>query len=387
MSTQNSEISFINCPSCGSLVASVASRCRMCGFILSKSEAKSADNEAKNLQPPRVRQRTLSVTKGDLEEVKKNEIKESNDNQKFKLGFANKNDNQIEVEKEQNKSTSDEFKNLSIEQPIENKSNNTINRFVNFNEDRSKTNEPSRVVQNEVGQPLNKKKKRKKKKKLDLSRSNLNRSMPASIEDQKNLSPISNNVNQASDIFRINQEEVSYLKEEKDSEPKIEISEIKISDNSFPFFEVKSEPIKEEKMPEVEISMPIVENKVLSKDTNTKGLDFKLNEGRLFGWFVNFSTDPKGVTNEIRTGKYFIGKQRLRSSDLIISHESISTPHCLVSAVDGVLFLQDLMSENGVFIRRKDRSDWVSMQEKTKIEHGDWIKLGDYEVMVVLIPV
>ncbi|OVE79798.1 hypothetical protein BVY02_02280, partial [bacterium J17] len=110
-------------------------------------------------------------------------------------------------------------------------------------------------------------------------------------------------------------------------------------------------------------------------------------EGSLFGWLVNFSQDPTGVAREVRTGRFFVGCQRLRSSDMVISDDSISTPHALVNAsFEEGLKVQDLMSEQGTMIRRANEPTYVQFTEPIEIFHGDWIKFGNYELMVCLLP-
>jgi len=110
-------------------------------------------------------------------------------------------------------------------------------------------------------------------------------------------------------------------------------------------------------------------------------------EGILLGWLVNFDQDSRGIAAEIRAGKFFIGRQRLRKSDMVIPDSAISTPHCLVAASRGEgLKVQDLMSEHGTFIKRKGKESFVQVRDAVSVEHGDAIRFGGYEVLVCLVP-
>jgi hypothetical protein len=110
-------------------------------------------------------------------------------------------------------------------------------------------------------------------------------------------------------------------------------------------------------------------------------------EGTLLGWFVDYRENPLGSAREIRAGKFFVGRQRLRNGDLVISDDSVSTPHSLVNAsVEEGLELQDTMSEHGTFVRRAGESTWQRFYEPTVIHNGDGIKFGSYEALVCLVP-
>ena len=110
-------------------------------------------------------------------------------------------------------------------------------------------------------------------------------------------------------------------------------------------------------------------------------------EGALVGWLVSYSSDRRGAAIELRAGKFFVGRQRLRGSDLVLADESISTPHCLVNAASGEwLMIQDLMSERGNAVRKSGSQNCVNCSEPVKLQHGDWLRLENYEVMCCLIP-
>ena len=59
MSTDSTELTFVRCPSCKSLVPAVSTRCRMCGASLDSS-VQSEEKEPPANKASRVRQRTMS---------------------------------------------------------------------------------------------------------------------------------------------------------------------------------------------------------------------------------------------------------------------------------------------------------------------------------------
>ena len=104
------------------------------------------------------------------------------------------------------------------------------------------------------------------------------------------------------------------------------------------------------------------------------------------GWLVNYAQNSAGTSIEIRSGKYFVARQRLRDDDLVIPDSAISTPHCLLKASKGTLQIQDLMSEQGTYVKKSGSSTFVPVDEASILEHGDRIKFGAFEVVVCLVP-
>lgn len=62
MANDGSELTFVRCPSCRSLVPAVSTKCRMCGAIMDSSQGES--DQQKNTS--RVRQRTTSIRPSDF---------------------------------------------------------------------------------------------------------------------------------------------------------------------------------------------------------------------------------------------------------------------------------------------------------------------------------
>jgi len=107
---------------------------------------------------------------------------------------------------------------------------------------------------------------------------------------------------------------------------------------------------------------------------------------RLFGWLVSYSSQ-EGSAIELREGKTLVTRSSLKNGDLVIDAPSISTPHALLMmGSDTGFFIQDLISERGVWIRRKDEDTYHQEENSIELFHGDWVRLGDVEFLVSLVP-
>ena len=108
-------------------------------------------------------------------------------------------------------------------------------------------------------------------------------------------------------------------------------------------------------------------------------------ESRLVGWLVSFAT-PTRNSYELREGKFFVSSSSLKANDLVINDSSIATPHAIVAVESGRLQVQDLMSDAGVFRRRYRESDFAAFSEPFELKHGDWVRFGNIEFLVTMIP-
>lgn len=107
--------------------------------------------------------------------------------------------------------------------------------------------------------------------------------------------------------------------------------------------------------------------------------------GRLFGWLVSYETQ-EGQATEVREGKFFVSGSAIKKNDLVISNKGLSSPHALVSAIAGQgLKVQDLMSDSGLFVRKKNRDTFQREEGAVTLDHGDWVKFGEVEYLVVLV--
>jgi hypothetical protein len=107
---------------------------------------------------------------------------------------------------------------------------------------------------------------------------------------------------------------------------------------------------------------------------------------RLFGWLVSYSSQ-EGSAIELREGKTLVTRSSLKNGDLVIDAPSISTPHALLMmGSDTGFFIQDLISERGIWIRRKDEDTYHQEENSIELFHGDWVRIGDVEFLVSLVP-
>jgi pSer/pThr/pTyr-binding forkhead associated (FHA) protein len=111
----------------------------------------------------------------------------------------------------------------------------------------------------------------------------------------------------------------------------------------------------------------------------------KMKPGRLFGWLVSFES-PDGRAIELRSGRFFVTGTSIRGSDLILEDQSISTPHALMSINEKGFLLQDLMSERGTFVRSRGEAQYRKEEGIIEVQHGDWIRFGDVEFLVTIVP-
>jgi hypothetical protein len=111
----------------------------------------------------------------------------------------------------------------------------------------------------------------------------------------------------------------------------------------------------------------------------------KMKPGRLFGWLVSYENQD-GRAIELRAGRFFVTGTSIRGTDLIIEDHSISTPHALMSITENGLQLQDLMSERGTFVRPQGEAQYRREDGVIEVQHGDWVRFGDVEFLVTVVP-
>lgn len=292
MAVDETELSFIRCPNCRSLVPAVATRCRMCGFIL-----KGAEESASDERPSRVRQRTVFVPSDEIPEVEDDIVEES--------------------------ITAEEGDEFLVEAAPE-------DDYLEEGAD----NESVEDLQEAPATPTAKRKRRRRKKKKPANDFSLQESIPPQ-EDA------------------INRDVVAPW---RSTEPRA--------------------GFHTEITPEIAPEAPLVEERKTSPAS----------EGALFGWFVSYNEDKKGVSREVRIGRFFVGAEQLRPSDFVIADQSVSTPQCLVVCDPSKgIYVQDLMSEQGTFIKRAGATKYERHSEQVQLQHGDFIRFGSYEMLFVAL--
>lgn len=131
------------------------------------------------------------------------------------------------------------------------------------------------------------------------------------------------------------------------------------------------------------VEQPVREERVTNASSGPR--TNKMKPGRLFGWLVSYE-NPDGRAIELRVGRFFITGSSIRGSDLILEDQSISTPHALVAITENGFQLQDLMSERGTFVRQQGEAQYTREDGVVEIRHGDWIRFGDVEFLVTIVP-
>jgi pSer/pThr/pTyr-binding forkhead associated (FHA) protein len=77
-------------------------------------------------------------------------------------------------------------------------------------------------------------------------------------------------------------------------------------------------------------------------------------------------------------GGHIVRIGRGQGCDLVLSHASISRQHAeMTFGDDGSIELKDLNSTGGTFIRRRGQERSII---ETRLEMGDMLRLGDYEI-------
>lgn len=131
--------------------------------------------------------------------------------------------------------------------------------------------------------------------------------------------------------------------------------------------------------------MPQVISRSASRSQHIPLKGGKISAGRLFGWLVSFK-ESDGRAIELREGRFFITRSSVKESDLVIDHESISTPHALMHiSADMGLRVHDVISEKGLFVKRRGSDEFQRMSETVEIQHGDFLRFGEVEYQVCLI--
>jgi hypothetical protein len=127
-----------------------------------------------------------------------------------------------------------------------------------------------------------------------------------------------------------------------------------------------------------------------TKDVNIKDAgNQKMSEigaDTLIGWLVSYES-AAGVSTELRGAKFFVTREQIRTTDLVVLDDSVSSPHCLVSTHgNGSLVIQDLLSEHGSFVKRNGSGEFQPLGEVGSVSSGDVIRFGGAEFLLVLVP-
>lgn len=379
MSAEGGELTFVRCPSCRSLVPAVSTRCRWCGNSLGGGNSSEGPKEETTSR--RVRQKTRSIQAGEYvpqptREKGSQGVEEGPQEEDYELddplkGFIE------EVEEE----ISDE-EILSSLAEVEEESkkgvvNGSVNDITHSEESSIASPEPS---ENEFG--------------------DLYEDAEMEIDSEVELEiPVTKHRN---GLERV--EESLDAVDEVVEAPSVNID---LSNEAKKTVQAKPQPQRLSSQGTVAPSRHIdnrgelestfgLSKGALSADRQPleePKLGGKMNKthyeatsgGKLFGWLVSYST-AEGVAFELREGRFFISGSTLKGNDFVIKDPSVSTPHAMVNVSRGGGFaIQDLMSDRGIFIRRKGQDTYQREDGIAKCLNGDWIRIGDVEYLLTVV--
>ncbi len=403
----STELTFVRCPSCRSLVPAVSTRCRMCGASLDVDNPTKDEEETVRKNSGRVRQRTMSD--GDDEMMRaKNMVREA---------ISHDFDDQQEHEE-----------NVAAEEEADNSFIDPLSAYIEeMDVDDVEEDAPSNVDEDDEQEPNDHAAEEEDNDDDDvlfaddeeteeeddyipfLDHDEVSPDEEDEVEEDEE--PVEEAEAEDEDEAEEDDEEYeeSAFEEEEEEpedqssieaaapEPQEEWEDEEEDDIAEEDSEEYEEEIEQEEEPVVQVAKE--ENKMESRDQRNKpqnnnkkndkgGVQVKSSpkNGRLFGWFVSYDT-PGGRGIELREGKFFITRSSLKDSDFVLDNPSISTPHALVNiTVEDGMRLQDLMSERGVFVRRRGDDTYQREEEIVVLENGDWVRFGDVEFLVSLIP-
>ncbi|MCC6220305.1 MAG: FHA domain-containing protein [Deltaproteobacteria bacterium] len=401
MSINDTELTFTRCSGCRSLVPASASRCRMCGELLSK-EAESAEGsveEQPNRSSSRVRQRTMSLSSDDAKAIVDRVKSASSMNlassekpadkptEAFRLrplDLAAKKSPLASVSKE----TSQWKSPLELSGTKEKGEGAKISPSnMSAGSAGTATSSPGLQVEAKPSTaeasavPQSQSVAEGKRTSVDVA--------PKTAETQSGLSASTLAKGELSLRKKARRRK---KKKVQDVTTATSAGTLHVAAREEPGLERKKENLEQPMRTQGDVSVqPNVKSNKEAPKSSAKSVEAtakprELEEGGLFGWFVRYDEQGRGSATEIRTGRFFVSAEKLKDVDLVIEDETISTPHCVVRAsVSDGLRVQDLLSEGGTFVRRRNEGRFYEYSDAVTLEHGDWLRFGDYEVLVCLV--
>jgi len=444
--TDNTELSFISCFACGSLVPAVSTRCRMCGAVLEATTP--SENLESNIENSITNEEVAAkedVTSADdwdalndFLDKAKNEG-EATVEQEAKIEKSNSLNNFIENEDDlvDDKSLEDMMTELNSDQE-------NLEEELDFNteqvdqvqevEEILAEQDPETNVIIENGAYDGSTKSKLSFGKNNNSNEDLDASENFKLESENEIQNKNEQLNALDEQDDIDQELLKLEKELNESEMDFEEDFELTDDDSFVFQEdaqetedtqeaevVKNDNLDSElnriieenssqdlqilddnlELEEVDNTLAVsnvkesktdstnleMENNMeLGEDSNNVSFVDQQSDDKLVGWFISYN-DPKGHALELREGRFFISGTNINNSVIVLEDESVSTPHALisVSATNGV-FAQDLISKGGVYLKRVGEGSFQLQEFNFQVKTGDWIKFGNVEFLFVQIP-
>lgn len=423
MGINENDLTFVRCSSCSCLIPAIASRCRMCGQNLEESDSnQESTNKEEDSSKSRIRQRVATNHEGiesqkqDVPQVKdKSSVYESKrleetDKENFSSAFdeifvddkpASSKTLKTGVQAEPESKSVDSAKSLE-----ENKLDDKTSKIDDFfSETSASVSKNSKSGAEEIisKEPVSEEKIsiQKEKPSISTNAAFAKKPNPKKVNTTKQNPQKLDNNNQKNKSEKKQSNQDAFSKSKKAKAPSLQSGDV---NKEFRWESVKDEPSSES-----QVDQNIKTNKVgLSQSTLSpsknkektvqeekskkqrfskgKTMQQGKKESNLVGWFVDFEK-PFGSAIELREGRFFVSSEVVKGEDLVIDHPSLSVPHCILKAhpTNG-LRVQDLMSDKGTHIKKSNEHEYRQIEDSVAVEHGDWLKLGEYEVMVCVIP-
>ena len=427
MAGEDSDLQFIRCPGCRSLVPAAATRCRMCGQLLEQRRDEDNDQLVKKT---RVRQRTMSVSEDEREALKTRAIEDGPE------AFEEDGD-PFPVEAEQE--YTDEEPELPAHVEVRGAQPGEIRREIRPRDlDDTRFDEESSVVADEDdeesdeafdassegdaeddaageavgdpnGEPGRKKRRRRRRKKKGAQQ--VQPSEPFAAPPPAAPDPVDPGPRQAPrfgwsrpehvEAPRAERPRSDWSRPEPERAPQREESRpFRVGqENGRPAHEPRPAPVAEEPRPFIAprvepAPVPVREAmreqprpvEVAPREPAGSETPHRATDGDLIGWLVTPDEYGRSVSRELRVGRYFVSRQRLRPTDIVFENPSISMPQCLLDATAEGVAVQDLMSDRGTFIRRYGTEKFARVENTVQVSHGDTVRFGEFDVLVCLVP-
>jgi hypothetical protein len=431
MAGDQGELTFMRCPSCRSLVPSASAKCRMCGYVFEASKDDSSDDSS-SVSSGRVRQRTVSKSREEiltalgkgsvspttkhvetepldlgpsiqLKNLEKSSNVESEGSYPSETDVENESkvyDSEDDSDKDASDEESDKY-NEEINEVTE--SDNSLldeddsNSLTDDNEQieenvLSEFHETEESIEKTINETVSVTFKEKPEDVLEEDFDDNedfevdNSTKPAVLESQQSEVP-----EYVSDVTNTEVITESYVNLPEQPTFKLRgngsrytIEESSVTKATLDKNNDQDGSAREEL--EVKSEKKDKENKVIFSPVQNKGGVSSVNTeiDQLVGWLVSFD-EPRGRAIEIRGNAFFISRQRIRETDLIIDHDGVMTPHCLVTIKGASVTLQDMLSHR-LFARKKGQVQYSRVEDKVEVETGDYIRFGDSEFLLVLLP-
>ena len=352
MATDSTELTFVRCPSCRSLVPAVSSRCRMCGAGLDASDELAGDESA-TASTPDARASRSAAPKGSSATAS------------------------APVEEELEAATDSE------EEDFNDPLGDYLQDFDDANDDEDGDDESEEIADELAAEAA------------EEELEEVLEEAPAPVAAATAAAPklkVENGSKKGGLSFRKNREEPTTRATEPrpTSAPAPAPTASPAAEPHMSKSRVVTPPAARERPPVKErVAARSSERELDDAMTQAPSPSFTRKRdqaGRLYGWLVSFR-NANGNALELREGKFFVTSSSLKENDLVLDHPTVSTPHALVSvSSERGLLVQDLMSDRGVFLRASDDDTYRKEEETFRLEHGDWIRFGDEEFLVTLVP-